>query len=102
MSESSPKRVIAFVGGGAATVAALSVLAKQPAAFKDSLDIVVIDSQEYFQLPASLQRLVVHSEKSRFATVNWTDVLQAVGMGRFIQGFATKISLKNKVPPQLT
>lgn len=97
MSESAAKRVIVFVGGGAATISALSVLAKQPAAFKDSLDVIVIDSQEYFQLAASLQRLVVHSEKARFATVNWTDALQALGFGRFIQGFTTKISSKNKI-----
>jgi putative effector of murein hydrolase len=79
-------------------MAVLRILHKQPAEVKARLDVVIIDSQDYHQGGSSLQRLLIHTEKVPFATPSFAESQQHFGSWtRFVHGYVTAISAKNKV-----
>jgi NADH dehydrogenase FAD-containing subunit len=98
MADTTKKITIALVGGGAANAGVLRTLLKQSDAIKNQLDVVIIDSQDYYQNPAALQRLLAHPEKTPFSVPSWAELQQHLGgWTRFVHGHVATISLKNKV-----
>jgi NADH dehydrogenase FAD-containing subunit len=95
---SNAKYVVVVVGGGAGGIKFLQAAAKLSDDVKSQLDIVIIDTKDYNETPVSMQRFLTQPEKARYATLPYSEVLQAVGIGRFIQGRVVKVSkAKNRV-----
>eukprot|EP01122_Echinamoeba_exundans_P011920 TRINITY_DN488_c0_g1_i1.p1 TRINITY_DN488_c0_g1~~TRINITY_DN488_c0_g1_i1.p1 ORF type:complete len:770 (-),score=139.21 TRINITY_DN488_c0_g1_i1:60-2291(-) len=86
------KQTVVVIGGGAAGVHFIQHLRNFAG---DRVNLILIDSKEYFELPINTQRLWVLPQKSQFLTVDYADALD--GFGTFIRDSVTSVTKKNKV-----
>jgi NADH dehydrogenase FAD-containing subunit len=93
----SARTKIVFLGGGASGIKFLQAAAKLPDATMSALEIILVDSKDYSEAPISMQRFLSQPEKAQMLTVPFTDALQAIGIGRFVQGFVSRISKQDEV-----
>jgi NADH dehydrogenase FAD-containing subunit len=86
------KQTVVVIGGGAAGVHFIQHLKNFAG---DRVNLILIDSKEYFELPINTQRLWVLPQKAQFLTVDYSDAL--AGFGTFIRDSVTSVTKKNKV-----
>lgn len=88
----SGKQTVVVIGGGAAGVHFIQHLRNFAG---DRVNLVLIDTKDYFELPVNTQRLWVLPQKAEFLTVDYADALD--GYGTFIRDKVTSVTKKNKV-----